>query len=664
MNDWFPRLSPDGFHRVSGFGTWGYDRTDMGPGWTPQFRTPSIVIVYLADSRELWELDLERGTYRAIYSGIDSNTLTAGGGRWASCAGRLITRDDGSQVPGFEPAAWGDHLAWIEELAPTEKRVWVDGRIVRTGDIRTTTTPGLLRANRYGLAWVEAAGGTLEAWGLLWGGVAMPLRPTWQKVYFAVPVEGPDAAPWLLVASDYPPGHMRAFLVPWGQHIGRLVDDGPNLLHPDAVFAGNQWRAVWCSAQGGAGEVWLPRDGPLVDFSLDPRPPMPSASGRFRLTRTQGSAPLEVGAEVIEETGVRTRRWTWGRADLLDLVNAPTPNDRPTYPYLFLEPGDFDVDLKMQGEVADETHQPGSGGAITFAGRQRITVHEPEPLPPPPQPAHPTGYRLLQTGFGDPLIVPGYNVYEEMRARRLEGARIGAAWKNPRTGQLEDHAEMTRVMVQEVLDTRLRPITVCTSEAQLEAVPEYTDIEWWNEPDISVTRRFSPAEYAATIPGVMAICRRRHLFPWLGAISNLDARPQEWLRQIMPAVPVDAGISAHWYPGKDGKPYPCPLSYVIAFNALIGNRRKAITETGFHTGPWSSWILQLRWPFLIKRTYRLTDSEVAHRTYVTFSFFMIQGFEVCVGYQIHDGEDDTPGGRFGWQRSDWRTWKLVGSVFL
>ena len=448
---------------------------------------------------------------------------------------------------------------------------------------------------------------------------------------------------------------------------GCLYFDRQPPLHPHARRVGDELLVAGHDANGRLVVQSQPLE-PLWPFPIDRRPPMPPAWTRFRVDRTEGAAPLEVVAERLEERNVLTRRWQVGARDLEVLPNAPTPNAGETYRYRFTEPGDYDVDLKVQGVLADEAHLPGTGGLITFAGRQTIMVRppapqpEPEPEPQPPDPRFRTGFRGIQMGFGQPLVTPDYNPYVEMKARNLEAARIGAAYRTG--GTFEDRAEMAQLMVREVLDAGLRPIVVCRTLQNLQDVPPYIDIGWQNEPEGIVDHKWTPAEYALSIPEVMAICRRRHLFPWFGENGNLDPDPLAWLAQIMPWVPEDAGVSVHWYPGKNGLPYPPALEKVQAFKALVGTRRIALTETGFNTGPWSEWRLAWRWPPIYRVTCRLLDLEVAKRTKAVFEFFRAQGFEVCIGYQRMDGLGENALDRFGWQLADGRTWKILGNIYL
>ena len=206
-----------------------------------------------------------------------------------------------------------------------------------------------------------------------------------------------------------------------------------------------------------------------------------------------------------------------------------------------------------------------------------------------------------------------------------------------------------------------RPLIIITDTSQLVAYRSALvglDVEFHNEPDGTIDRQFTPTEYAELVPAFVRMAHDVGAFPWIGAVGNTAAPSQAWLRSMLAALPTglpEFGITFHWYShGRDRQsPHPgfqTRAEETAGILSIIGDRRWAISEFGFHTAKqrvraWLPW-------WFPGNTYRWTDGEVARMVREEFAYWERHDAEFAILYQIADGPHDTKEERFGILRCD------------
>ncbi|MDD5366950.1 MAG: hypothetical protein PHR30_16555 [Gallionellaceae bacterium] len=362
----------------------------------------------------------------------------------------------------------------------------------------------------------------------------------------------------------------------------------------------------------------------LTPYEAPPGVPLePVIISGLTVTPMRGDAPLSTVATVRL---AHAQTWRW----LLNGIIDP-PHDGATHAFHLSQPGTYQMAVRAQGE----------DGVVVTSPSVSVIVDTPAPIiVPPPAPSYPTGWLGVQTGFGE---VRGAGLYAELRARGWELARIEAAHNSDPT--------MTALCVQEVLDAGLRPLTICRTLPDLTSVPEWTDVEWQNEPDLGTwpTRRYSPAQYVATLPDVIALCARRHLRLWVGSLSNLSADALLWLELILPDTHPSAGISVHRYPrsnlqfGAAQPGFKSRWEEVACLKQLIAPHPFLVSECGYHQSGYRS---------CFRKVPPLTNQEIADRMRQEIAFWREAGAAGLVWYQV--GEDGDP--KYGLQTRE-GTWK-------
>ncbi len=352
----------------------------------------------------------------------------------------------------------------------------------------------------------------------------------------------------------------------------------------------------------------------------------------------RGDSPLTVTAMVLL---AHAQTWRW----LLNGVIHP-PHDGVNHLFSLPQPGTYQIAVRAQGEDGEVVVTPSVSVIVDTPAP--IIVPEPEPPPNPPvSEGFVKGWLGVQTGFGE---VGGAELYAELKARGWEVARIEAS-------QTVDNA-ITRLCVEEVIAAGMRPLTICRTLGDLYGIPEWTDVEWQNEPDIGTppTWRFTPAEYVAMLPDVIDICDRRHLRLWVGSISNLSTTALDWLVAIMPAVPSHVGISVHRYPRTNLQFAATQPGFasrgeeVAVLKAIIGARPFLVSEYGYHQSGYRS---------CFRRVPPLTNQEVADKMRLETEFWREAGADALVWYQV--GEDGDP--KYGLRTRE-GIWKEPQSVAL
>jgi len=247
----------------------------------------------------------------------------------------------------------------------------------------------------------------------------------------------------------------------------------------------------------------------------------------------------------------------------------------------------------------------------------------------------------LQVGFGDPLDPA---TLQELRQLGFTIIRLDL--------QKNSQAQ-TAALAQEVLDAGLQPLCIIRRSEQIEVLPEGALIELGNEPDLE-HEGWTVAEYIREAEACIALALQHKRRLYLGAVSNLNVRGINFLRQLPWANWTGDGIccSIHRYPETDGTPetphtgWQSRADEVNSLRAVVGPRPLACTEVGYDDSP-SGW----------------TESEVALNMRWERDFFGQQGFEICVGYQINDGPGSEPIDHYGFRYRD-GSWKPVAYFFI
>jgi hypothetical protein len=242
----------------------------------------------------------------------------------------------------------------------------------------------------------------------------------------------------------------------------------------------------------------------------------------------------------------------------------------------------------------------------------------------------------LQVGFGDP-IGP---VLEDLRKIGFTIIRLDLQ---------EADLPTTTARAREVIDAGLQPLCIIRRAEQIAACPEGALIELGNEPDLAHfgwTVESYRAAAAECVP--LALAHQRRLY--LGAVSNLNARGFDFLRQLPWAdYPPEICCSVHRYPEGDSPHtphtgWPSRDAEVDTLKEIVGARPLAVTEVGYHDDQW-------------------TEAEVADNMAWERQFFAAHGFEICSAYQINDGPPDGgPEAHYGFRRLDGH-WKPVAFAF-
>ena len=247
----------------------------------------------------------------------------------------------------------------------------------------------------------------------------------------------------------------------------------------------------------------------------------------------------------------------------------------------------------------------------------------------------------VQTHF-DALV--GADTLNALKSLRFSMARIDA--------QASDDAT-TLAMADEAVAAGLRPLVIVRDGAQLDQLPDGIDAELRNEPDVNGP---GPAVYAQLVRETAEIARLRQQRLWVGAISNLNGRGLEYLRNLG-ELPADVGVSVHRYGdgtfehAHDG--FADRDAEVAALRAIIGDRPFGVSEFGYPKnrygwGPFRRQITPERAALLLRQ-------EIA--------FWARHGAAWSVIYQLNDGPTDSREDRYGIRAFD-GTWRPAARVLL
>lgn len=645
-NSWWPHLSPDGSMVAYGNGhVWvallnitPVPELDIGPGYVYGWHAPNILFYGIelpGDRGELHQVVLD-GTgqwFDSIVSadptlcwGNPPDGIDAADGHWgtwlASAAGRIVRDDTVLATGGHYVKVAGPCVAWLSDGATTITR-W------QGGGARTTVPlfgPNALTLNADGYIGYGYFGPA----GLIWpaGHQADVTVTPWKQETPPIVVADLNGADWLWCGTEDP--FDQALIV-----VGHPIGD-PTCLILDQPFGslsvrlvGSHWRVAGCSTTGALVVQDIPWDAARVPL-VDRRPEMPPANVDFAIDRMVGI--------ITTHEYCRTHRWQMD--DVTIMPEPGKPNDGMTYDFAEKTPGLHTIRLLAQGVLADDAHLPDSGGKLVYTPSQPIVINP--PLPPP----YPTGFYGVLTGFGEP-------VHEALDAQlRIFGWEMNRISANPLS------PDTTRRCVQQVLDAGQRPLTICWSLTDLRAVPEYTDVQWMNEPDIGTepTHKMAAAQYRATLLEAIPVCEQRHLRLWAGCVSNTSPDQVDYMRRVFAGLPLTVGAAWNRYPqfGWDVASIPRdPYSSMLwEFDAMLRatgiDRPWGITEMGWMTGEQRQRIFRrLRWP---TRARTLTYQEICDRYALYFALVKEAGGAFCCVFQINDGIDDD---KFGLHTGAW-----------
>lgn len=192
-------------------------------------------------------------------------------------------------------------------------------------------------------------------------------------------------------------------------------------------------------------------------------------------------------------------------------------------------------------------------------------------------------------------------------------------------------------------------------------------VEIGNELNIPYPTRgpVDPKVYSHAFAEIEAACRRIDSYAKVitAGINTTDAKGMEWLEQAVRYAGGTAIIGFHSYrqdqypdPEAPQKGYRSREAEFVDLKRAAGPRRIWNTEIGWHTAPRTKGF----WPF--RRSFRLTDTEVANYLTREISINKRYGVEVVNVYQLNDGPNpnysqDT----YGIRRLD-MTWKPSAHV--
>ncbi len=214
-----------------------------------------------------------------------------------------------------------------------------------------------------------------------------------------------------------------------------------------------------------------------------------------------------------------------------------------------------------------------------------------------------------------------------MRANRLTVARIEA-------GPDPDAA------AREVLDAGLRPFVICTTVDQARRLPAGVDAEWGNEPDIR-GNGWTVERYVREGTEFLVVALERGLRPWVGAVSNLNDRGFNFLRQLpWSQLPPSVGCSFHRYPesrpdeGHDGRTRD---EEVAELKSIIDARPIAMSEMGYNS-------------------LTFTRDQIVAAYAFEREFWTRHGCELAIAYQITDGRGTSVEDHYGFHtvEGEWK----------
>jgi len=205
-------------------------------------------------------------------------------------------------------------------------------------------------------------------------------------------------------------------------------------------------------------------------------------------------------------------------------------------------------------------------------------------------------------------------------------------------------------MAQDVLDHQMVPLVIVKTVEQTVQLPEETQVEILNEPDLNGP---TPDVYADLLWD-FAIHAREDLQLWGPVISNLNTRGFAYLREVLATgdLPSRLHISIHRYGDNTFfTPHTGATSRhdeVSQLLTMTKNRPFGVSEFGYHQSPERKWY---QW-----RARRLTDAQMAERIQQEYDFWAAHGAEFAVLYQLNDGPSTRLGDRYGIRRFD-GSWK-------
>ena len=190
-------------------------------------------------------------------------------------------------------------------------------------------------------------------------------------------------------------------------------------------------------------------------------------------------------------------------------------------------------------------------------------------------------------------------------------------------------------------------------EAARAAGLQQYSLEVGNEPDIAHDGYASrPQDFAEAVRQVHAVVRPLGFEGDIisGGVSNLNERGLEYLQSMLsaPAVPADVVIGFHRYP-EAGRGAEAPHrgfesrdEEFEALAGLVGGRRVACTEFGYHTAE----------DRIGSVGRRRSESEVADSVRWDLNFFTQRQVVLAAIYQLNDGTRDVAEERYGVRRLD------------
>ena len=206
----------------------------------------------------------------------------------------------------------------------------------------------------------------------------------------------------------------------------------------------------------------------------------------------------------------------------------------------------------------------------------------------------------------------------------------------------------------------LWPVWIVKSEAEAATVPSGIDVELLNEPDLA---GWTPQRYNAFVRSVYDTLAAKGNTVYAGCVSNQSKANHAWLKSALAGLPPDVRASGHRYPDADQDPNTPKKGYRNRSDELrgwmdaIGGRKFAITETGFHTAPYST-----GW-WLWKKRGQRTDADVARFLLREYGIWKAAGADYVVTYQINDGPGSGWLDRYGIRTVDGR-WKTAANLPL
>lgn len=636
-NGWFPKLSPDGERVLYGFGEVfkaeiGLNRFKeeyIGKGFTYGWLNNLQLMWSKGEdeaSAELHRFTVGLGDELIPSQNAAGNWLDANNEHWvsslASANSRIVLDDEIIDFNGMKVKTSNGRVLYHyipnDCLKLYENESFVE--IYPTGDFNefTLSREGYIGHGYNGPAWIIRPNGRTSE--------EVTVTPWNQESVPVVIVI--DGITWIWTGTVDPYDKKEKVLGrPLGSQTCIVLEDQP-YIGLSVAYYNEEWIIAGCTNRGALVVQRIPYGSIRVPI-VDRRPPMPQPQIDFSLNRQIVNLGQKVLGTLTQEENCWT--WRWRKNGIKDL-----PESGDTHEFKFDAPGEYQIEIAVQGFPVDEDHQeylPGTRVYITPSKSVKVLPVE-----------KPSFYYGMQTGFGAPI---GIDRYIDLAARKWTMARVEAT---------NDYYVNEQILM-EAVNLNIEPLILCLPENQpcLPKVPLF--IEPFNEPNAGCGKwpKLTPDEYARRVDPMFG---GPHEIV-IGCINNPDKEAIAWLKQVVKLLPHAKYVSYHRYPQNDWDVATIPRKDYKTldqeFGAVwdaCGDRIVICSEFGWHNSPFRqpyfSW-----WPHGPGKIRTLSEKETHDRIRDWFNILKKYKIRAGIVFQIWE---DGPKGRdkdFGIYRLDW-----------